>query len=318
MRFYLAPMEGISGYIYRNAVHDFFGDGIVKYYTPFIAPRPKKGMAGKERRGLLPENNRGIPLVPQILTNKAEDFLSLSEEICDTYGYEEINLNAGCPSRTVVGHGKGSGILKDTEALDRFLETVFAKAKCRISVKTRLGMEDPEEFVRLLEIYNRYPIEELTIHPRLQADQYKGSVRMDDFCKALDQCKMPVVYNGDIFTLQDYREKMQYIKEHCRRSVCAVMLGRGMLRDPALARELYRSDQGGEDGAATKEELRAYHDRIFTSYKALFDGEMPLLFHMKELWASMGGLFPDQEKALKKIRKSGSIAEYLAGVHEIL
>ena len=320
MQFYLAPMEGISGYIYRNAVHDFFGDGITKYYTPFIAPRPKKGMASKERRGLLPENNQGIPLVPQILTNKAEDFLTLSEEICDTYGYEEINLNAGCPSKTVVSHGKGSGILKDTEAYDRFLDEIFAKAKCKISIKTRLGMEDPEEFVRLLEIYNQYPITELTIHPRLQTDQYKGTVRMGDFCAALDKCKMPVVYNGDIYTVQDYREKMQYIKERCKNTVCAVMLGRGMLRNPALARELYRSDLSEEEkaGAPSKEELRAYHDRIFTSYKDLFDGEMPLLFHMKELWASMGSMFPDNEKALKKIRKSGNVAEYLAGVHEIL
>ena len=318
MQFYLAPMEGITGYIYRNAVHDFFGEGIVKFYTPFIAPRPKKGMQSKERRGLLPENNAGIPLVPQILTNKAEDFLTLSKEICETYGYEEINLNAGCPSKTVVSHGKGSGILKDTEALDRFLEEIFAKSECRISVKTRLGMEEPEEFERILEIYNRYPITELTIHPRLQTDQYKGTVRMEEFCRALDRCKMPVVYNGDIFTVQDYREKMNYIREHSEKTVCAVMLGRGMLRDPALARQLYRSDQGKESGAPAKEELRAYHDRIFNSYRDLFDGEMPLLFHMKELWASLGGLFPEQEKALKKIRKSKDVSEYLAGVHELL
>ena len=317
-QFYLAPMEGITGFIYRNAVHEFFGEGIVRYFTPFIAPRPKKGMQSKERRGLLPENNVGIPLIPQLLTNKAADFAELSHEICEQYGYDEINLNAGCPSKTVVGHGKGSGILKDTEALDRFLNEVFEKCRCKVSVKTRLGMYDPAEFERILEIYNQYPMTELIIHPRVQADQYRGSVRMEDFCRALEKCKMPVVYNGDIFRVTDYQEKMAQIGSSTDKPVKAVMLGRGILKNPALARMLCHADDPQENGEATKEELRAFHDRIFYSYQEIFDGEMPLLFHMKELWGAMGSMFAEQEKSLKKIRKSKNTAEYLAGVNEIL
>ncbi|MBR1470712.1 MAG: tRNA-dihydrouridine synthase family protein [Lachnospiraceae bacterium] len=347
MDFYLAPMEGVTGYIYRNAIHDLFGEGIVKYFTPFIVPRPKKGMQNKERRDLQPENNTGIRLVPQILTNQAADFLALSKEIHEKYGWEEIDLNAGCPSKTVISNGKGAGILKDVAALDHFLEEIFSKTELKLSVKTRLGMEDPEEFAPILEVYNKYPMTELIIHPRVQADQYKGPVRMDAFLNALQECKMPVVYNGDIFSAEDYQKKMACIASavpdgntHAgaeeevsaamdaagyEAKLRAVMLGRGLMRDPALARELHHYELQRHTGqtvrdtaAATREELRAFHDRIFDAYQELFDGEMPLLFHMKELWGSMSTLFPEKEKSLKKIRKSRNAVEYLAGVREIL
>ena len=188
--------------------------------------------SAREKKDILPEHNRGMYTVPQILTNKAEDFLRTAKKL-EEYGYSEINLNLGCPSKTVVTKARGSGFLAYPEALERFLDEIFEKCPIRISVKTRLGMEQPEEFVRILEIYNRFPMEELIIHPRVQKDFYKNTPNLEIFGCALAESRNPVCYNGDIFTPADFA---RFTEEY--RSVERVMTGRGVLRDPALAREI--------------------------------------------------------------------------------
>ena len=160
MQFYLAPMEGLTGYVYRSAYHKYF-PAADRYFTPFIT---NKKMSSRERNDILPEHNEGMTVLPQILTNQAEDFLSLTKELKE-YGYDTVNLNLGCPSGTVTAKGKGAGFLTHPDELDRFFDEVFAKCE-GISVKTRLGVHEASEFDKLLEIYNRYPITELTIHPR--------------------------------------------------------------------------------------------------------------------------------------------------------
>ena len=166
MKIYLAPLEGITGWIFRSAVHECFG-GFDKYFVPFIKPNQMGHFSAREKKDILPDHNRGMYTVPQILTNRAEDFLRTAKKL-EEYGYSEVNLNLGCPSKTVVTKGRGSGFLAYPEQLERFLDEIFDKCGIRISVKTRLGMDDPREFERLLTIYIRYPMEELIIHPRVQ------------------------------------------------------------------------------------------------------------------------------------------------------
>ena len=161
MKYYLAPMEGITGFIYRNSYEKFFG-GIDKYFAPFVVPNSSKSLKTKELRDVLPENNKGINLVPQILTNDSEGFILTAKKLKDL-GYNEINLNLGCPSGTVVGKKRGSGFLVHKEELDKFLEEIFKIDDIKISIKTRLGMDKPEEFYELIKIYNKYPMEELII-----------------------------------------------------------------------------------------------------------------------------------------------------------
>ena len=173
MKIYLAPLEGITGWIFRSAVHECFG-GFDKYFVPFIKPNQMGHFSAREKKDILPDHNLGMYTVPQILTNRAEDFLRTAKKL-EEYGYSEVNLNLGCPSRTVVTKGRGSGFLAYPEQLERFLDEIFDKCKIRISVKTRLGMDDPREFEYLLEIYNRYPMEELIIHPRVQREFYKNT-----------------------------------------------------------------------------------------------------------------------------------------------
>ncbi len=297
MKFYLAPMEGVTGYIYRNACETFFA-GTDKYFMPFITPKPKKGFTSKELNDILPKHNEGLVTVPQILTNQAEDFTQ-TEKYLREYGYQEINLNLGCPSGTVTSKGKGAGFLGRTKALDEFLYKIYEKSEGDISIKTRIGVEEPEEFYELLEIYNRYPIKELTIHSRVLKDYYKNTPHRNIYKYAEENSKNSLCYNGDIFTVKDYEELVL----DCPKTQ-AVMLGRGMIANPGLIRLIK------EGKPVTKEELKGFHDKVWEEYLSIMSGDIHAIYKMKELWFYMGGMFAEPERYIRKIRKTGSRTEY--------
>ena len=223
MNYYLAPMEGITGYIYRNACGRHFG-GVKKYFTPFLSPHMRKAMTSREKNDILPEHNQGIYVVPQILANNGDAFCK-ALEILEDLGYREVNLNLGCPSGTVVSKGRGSGFLAADrrEALSQFLDQIYSCSERRgmkISIKTRLGMEKPEEFEELLSLYLCFPVSELVIHPRVQKDFYKNTPSREAFSLAVQAAGQQgktedwICYNGDIFSpqaaeiLEGYREIM--------------------------------------------------------------------------------------------------------------
>lgn len=296
MNYYLAPMEGLTGYTYRNASHEFFHP-MDKYFSPFLVPHQNIKFKTRELRDLLPENNKGIPLIPQVLTNRAQDFLRTARELQDL-GYEEININLGCPSKTVTAKNRGAAFLAFPKELHEFLEEIFSKASVKISVKTRLGKENPEEFYELMEIYREYPLEELIIHPRVQLDYYGNHPRMEIFREALERSTCPVCYNGDLFTLEDYEN---FVREFP--SMDRVMFGRGYLANPGIVNQIV-----GEP--VTKEQLRRFHDRMYEEYKEMLSGDVNLLFRMKELWSYMIQLFDDSSKYRKRIKKAVKLADY--------
>lgn len=313
MHIYFAPLEGITTYPYRNLHHKYFG-GVEKYFTPFLAPGPEQGMSVKEMRDILPENNAGVPVVPQILTNRAGDFLLASKKLSEM-GYREINLNLGCPSGTVTAKKKGSGFLLYPDDLDRFFDEVFSDAAVRngeflVSVKTRIGKNEVEEWPELMQFYNRYPIHELTVHPRIQKEFYKGTPHLDVFTDILKESRNPVVYNGDLFTVEkvkEFREKFP--------TVGTVMIGRGLIRNPALAEMILQEET--EPEADILPRIREFHDALFEHYRETMSGDRNLLFRMKDLWSYMLAEVPDSEKLAKKIRKSQHVPEYLAAVEEV-
>lgn len=309
-RYYLAPLEGITTHIFRNAYHRHFAP-MDKYFTPFLVPHSKKGFSAKEKREILPENNEGLCLIPQIMSNHAGDCLKTIGKL-QAYGYREINLNMGCPSKTVVSKGRGSGFLAFPQELDRFLDKVFEGAgnmDVRISIKTRLGKEEPEEFYRILEIYNRYPVEELIVHPRVQRDFYKNVPDLGMFAYAQENSESMLCYNGDIFTVERYEEIRKKLS-----GVKAFMIGRGLLMDPFLLERIKKT--GEEQVRAAK--LRSFHDQLYADYRALDMGDKNVLFKMKELWCYLGHSFPENHKALKKIRKAERLDRYEEAVEELL
>ncbi len=303
---YLAPMEGLTTYIYRNAYNRCFG-GIDRYFTPFISSRK---MNSREINEILPEHNEGMNVVPQILTNRAEEFLQITEQIA-AFGYKSVNLNLGCPSGTVTAKGRGAGFLGFPEQLDEFLYTIFEKSPIKISIKTRIGVSSEEEWNRLLAIYSKYPIEELIIHPRLQQEQYKGTPHKSAYHKAQDALSSALCYNGDIHSPEDFTTLLSEIP-----AVSRIMLGRGILKDPFLVHKL----RGALDlnTVPDKDTIKAFHNELFTRYTEIMSGEKPVLYKMKDLWTYLSQSFTSPEKYLKKIRKANNFTEYKAAVDSLL
>ena len=301
MKYYLAPMEGITGYIYRNAYGKIFND-IDKYFTPFIVPNTSNSLKTKELRDILPENNKGMNVVPQILTNNAEGFIFTARKLKEL-GYEEVNLNLGCPSGTVVSKGRGSGFLAKREELDMFLEDIFKMQDVKISIKTRIGKDSPEEFYELIKIYNKYPIEELTIHPRTRQDFYGNKPNLEVFRDALALSSNPICYNGDIFTAEKHDKFVETFPE-----VKAIMLGRGIIGNPGLMNSI----KNGKD--VEKKLLRDFHDEVLNNYIELYKEDKNAMLRMKELWSYMCNIFPDNKKYVKKIKKSQKLSEYKEAV----
>ena len=214
MKLYFAPLEGLGGYRYRQLHHEFF-PGMDKYFAPFVVPKENGILRRNELEDILPEHNEGLNLVPQILSNHADRFLDTAALLSEL-GYKEINLNLGCPSGTVTRKGRGAGFLQKEyrEALESFLDRIFDQTPVEVSVKTRIGWEDPDEFSDLLELLNRYPMTELVIHPRTRQEFYEGRVHRDAFAYAYEHGRMPLCYNGDIRTVEDYQSILRLSLKH--------------------------------------------------------------------------------------------------------
>ena len=304
MRYYFAPMEGLTDSVYRRLHHKYFG-GIDRYYMPFISPTIHRALTHREDRELPVADSVDFAAVPQILTKVPEDFLWAAEQ-CRDRGYEEVNLNLGCPSGTVAAKGKGSGFLGHTEDLDRFLDEIFNKSPIEISIKTRLGVHDPDEFWPILDIYNQYPIKELTIHPRVQKDMYRNQVRMEHYLKSEQLSRAPLCYNGDLVTAEDCKVLIATHSE-----IDAVMLGRGLVANPALARQIKGQ------ASATADELRAFHEEAYEGFAEMMKSRRNAMIRMKEIWYFHINMFEDAEKHIKQLRKATSPEEYEAAAAAI-
>ena len=382
MQYYLAPMEGITTYIYRNAHARYFG-GIDKYFTPFISDKnfvtnkdfitdkgfisdkkfvsasdsangnscPAKGfprgksMNARELRDIVPENNAGITLIPQVLTNNAGRFLAVAGNLA-SYGYDTVNLNLGCPSGTVTAKKRGAGFLSIPDELDAFLYEIYEKCPLKISIKTRLGVADLSEWDRLLDVYAKYPIHELIIHTRLLKEFYTGTTHPEAYAEAVNRLQnrlpqIPLCYNGDIVSLKSLEDVTTAISSSLSPlpntkdpvNTDRVMIGRGIIRNPALAVQLHKSrsiaartsdprvisitDSMADRPVFSKECWRAFHDEILDGYIKIMSGDSPVLFKMKDLWTYMSQSFSNSDKYLKKIRKSNRITDYVSAVDEL-
>lgn len=300
MRYYIAPLEGLTDSAFRRIHHTYF-PGADRYYTPFFSPTVHRALTPRETRELPPADTLDAVVIPQLLTKVAEDFVWMAGQ-CQDLGYTEVNLNVGCPSGTVTAKGKGSGMLRDLPALDRFFEEVCSKCPLPISVKTRIGFSDPEEFPAILEIYNRYPIKELTIHPRVRTAFYKGSVDMDMFRLCMEGSKHPVCYNGDITGLSKVSALQQEYP-----GLEAVMIGRGLIADPGML----------TPGGTTGKVLREYMNALLEEYLVSFGGSRNAMFRLKEHWGLLIPKFCKDEKLAKRLRKTTDLSEYRVITEEI-
>ena len=307
-QYYLAPMEGITNATFRRTYHAHF-KSMDKYFTPFLCPHTKRDLTTKEKKEILPENNEGMYVVPQILTNQAEGFLETAGKL-EQYGYREINLNLGCPSKTVITKGRGSGFLAFPAELREFLDKIFSKTNLKVSIKTRIGRDDTLLWEELLSIYSEFPMEELIIHPRIQKEFYKGTPHIEAYEAAYRIKNCPICYNGDMFCKEEIENFWKRFP-----NTDAMMLGRGILRAPCLYEKLFESEE--MDASVWKQKVRSFHDALLDAYIEEMSGDRNVLFKMKELWFYLWESFDGSKQLIKKLKKSGSVSEYLRVVEEI-
>ncbi len=313
MNLYFAPMEGITGCIYRSAHYRIFGAGYVdKYFAPFIFANEKGKLSKKDKSELSPSNNRGFALVPQLLTNRASDFIDTARKLEDM-GYREINLNLGCPSSAVFSGGRGAGFLSDPDELERFLYSIFdaLDGEISISIKTRIGVSDPSEFDRLLDIYRKFPLSELIVHPRVRDRFYDGIPDYGAYDKAVRLCRdgaVSLCYNGNIFSVRDFNDIREKFPDTDR-----FMAGRGMVSDPSLCREIC----GGK--RVSKEELSDFYNEILSGYESVFYKRSVIAGLMKELLYYISFIFcPEDRKRAEELMRVKDCETFLAGARRLI
>lgn len=300
MRYYYAPLEGITDATFRRLHHKYF-PGVDKYFMPFISPTIHRCLTNREARELPKADSVPFSAVPQLLGKNVEDML-WAIEVCRDLGYDEVNINLGCPSGTVVSKGKGSGMLSDIFALDAFLEAIYAKAVLPVSLKTRIGVNDSENWEKILKIYRDYPVKELTVHPRIRKAFYKGDCDLAAFSWAVENSPFPVCYNGNVASLADAeRIKAQFP------TVGSIMIGRGLVADPGML-------SGGTD----RNTLKAFLNELRDTYCQVFESKRNAIYRMKDNWHYLIALFEGSDKLWKEMRKSTDYDRFMAIANEII
>ena len=300
MRYYYAPMEGITDATFRR-LHAKYFPGVDRYFMPFLSPTIHRTLTHREARELPRADSVDFVAVPQLLGKNVEDML-WAIGVCADQGYDEVNINLGCPSGTVVSKGKGSGMLSDIFALDAFLDAIYAKAVLPVSLKTRIGVNDSENWEKILEIYRDYPVKELTVHPRIRKAFYKGDCDMAAFARAVEGSPFPVCYNGNVTSIADAESIAAQFP-----AVESVMIGRGLVADPGMLA-----------GGTQRETLKAFLNELSDTYCRVFESKRNAIYRMKDNWHYLIGLFEGSEKLWKEMRKSTDYDRFMAIANEII
>jgi len=304
-----SPLQGFTDFRFRNAFNNIFG-GIDTFYSPYIRLNGKRVIKPSYQRDILPENNVGLEVIPQIITNDADEFLFVSKYVQEL-GYKELNWNLGCPYPMVTKCGMGSGLINDSEKINSILNKVHNESDITVSMKMRLGYENSEEILQVLPILDNYPLKNIAIHARIGKQLYKGGVNLDAFQECINNTKHKLYYNGDINTVARFHEMQKQFP-----SIDHWMIGRGLIADPFLPSMIKNNST---DYPENKLELfKEFHDILYQGYGESLSGKSHLLLKMYHLWEYFSVQFTDSRKALKKIKKAKSIRAYDTAVQEIL
>ena len=305
MPIHFAPLQGYTDDAYRRIHHQLIG-GICTYYTPFVRMEAG-GVRSKDMRDIRPEFNEGVPVVPQTILKSMKEFEYLVG-IVEEKGYTRIDLNLGCPFPMQAKHGRGSGLLAHTDIIADMAQSIASKKHLQFSVKMRLGWENADEWRPVLDILNETPLQQITLHPRIGTQQYKGALDMQAFEACYQACKHPLVYNGDITSVADIHRIEQAYPQ-----LAGIMIGRGLLARPSLAIE-YASgkEQTWEERRATLLEM---HSQLQAHYEPILNSEAQLHNKLRTFWEYMENELG--RKPYKKIMKSGNLRNYLKAVREL-
>ena len=304
-----SPLQGFTDFRFRNAQNKIFG-GIDTYYAPYIRLNGKLVIKSSYHRDLLPENNSSLEVIPQIITNDADEFLFVAKYV-EELGYKELNWNLGCPYPMVTKCGMGSGLISNTEKINQILHKVHNESDIIVSMKMRLGYDTTEEILDVLPILETYPIKNIAIHARIGKQLYKGGVHLDAFQQCIDNTKLKLYYNGDITSIAKFKEMQQRFP-----SIDHWMIGRGLIADPFLP-SMIKNDSF-EYPKNKMELFSEFHDTLYEGYSESLSGSTHILLKMHHLWEYFSVIFANPHKVNKKIKKAKSIRNYEAAVAEIV
>ena len=303
-----SPLQGFTDFRFRNAFHRYFG-GIDTFYSPYIKLNGKLVIKGSYERDILPENNTTLEVIPQIITNDAEEFLFVAKYV-QQLGYKELNWNLGCPYPMVAKCGMGSGLISNTSQIEHILKRVHTETDIIVSMKMRMGYENPTEILDVFPILEQYPIKNIAIHARIGKQLYKGGVDLDSFQKCLDTSKQKIYYNGDITSVEKFRLMQERFP-----SIDHWMIGRGLIADPFLPSMIKNNTT--EYPKNKLEIFEAFHDTIYQEYDAYLSGPTPIRMKMLGFWEYFSESFSNPQKTFKKIKKAGNSKNYEIAVKEI-
>lgn len=304
-----SPLQGFTDFRFRNAVNNYFG-GIDTYYSPYIRLHGKLEIKPSYQRDLLPENNIGLEVIPQIITNDADEFLFVAKYVQEL-GYKELNWNLGCPYPMVTKSGMGSGLIGDSEKINSILDKVHSESDIIVSMKMRLGYDNSEEILQVLPILDTYPIKNIAIHARIGKQLYKGGVHLDAFQQCIDNTIHKLYYNGDITSVAKFHEMQQRFP-----AIDHWMIGRGLISDPFLPSMIKSNTLEYPENKI--ELFSAFHDTLYQGYSESLSGSTHLLLKMFHLWEYFSETFSNPHNVFKKIKKAKSIRNYEVAVKEIL
>ncbi len=304
-----SPLQGFTDFRFRNAINTYFG-GIDTYYAPYIRLNGKLEIKSSYQRDLLPDNNQEIEVIPQIITNDADEFLFVAKYVREL-GYKELNWNLGCPYPMVTKCGMGSGLISNTQKINTILDRVHSQSDILVSMKMRLGYDTTEEILDVLPILEKYPIKNIAIHARIGKQLYKGGVHLDAFETCVNQSKIKLYYNGDITSVAKFKEMQARFP-----TIDHWMIGRGLIADPFLPSMIKKDTDQYPDNKI--ELFSAFHQTLYEGYSQSLSGQTHILLKMHHLWEYFSVIFSNPAKVYKKIKKTKSIRNYEEAVKEIL
>ncbi len=303
-----SPLQGFTDFRFRNAQNKIFG-GIDTFYSPYIRLNGKLVIKPSYERDLLPENNLGLEVIPQIITNDADEFLFVAKYVQEL-GYKELNWNLGCPYPMVTKCGMGSGLISNPERINGILKKVHSESDIIVSMKMRLGYDTTEEILEVLPILDTYPIKNIAIHARIGKQLYKGGVHLDAFQQCIDNTRNKLYYNGDITSVAKFQEMQQRFP-----TIDHWMIGRGLISDPFLPNMIRANSAEYPDNKM--ELFSKFHDTLYEIYSESLSGSTHILLKMYHLWEYFSTTFSNPHKVLKQIKKAQSIRNYEAAVAAI-
>ncbi len=304
-----SPLQGFTDFRFRNAFDKYFG-GVDTFYAPYIRLNGKLVIKPAYERDILPKNNSVNEVIPQIMTNDADEFLFVANYVRE-FGYKELNWNLGCPYPMVTKRGMGSGLICQPQKIEQILERVHNESDIIVSMKMRMGYENSSEILDVLPVLDRYPVKNIAIHARIGKQLYKGGVDLESFSRCINRTKHKIYYNGDITTVEGFlalKDRFPQI-DHW-------MIGRGLIADPFLPGMIKTGETEYPENRL--EVFSKFHDTLFNSYEEALSGKSHVLMKMRSFWEYFSTSFSNPHKSFKKIKKSKTIEAYDDAVKTIL